>query len=182
MSKSSEKVKRWRRRTKERLVRAMGGECVCCGYSKCLDALEFHHRDPNEKDVGIGGIRGNVVAWKRIIEEVKKCVLVCSNCHKEIHRGISFIPVDAKGFDESYEDYRKSKVIEMEPCPVCGGPKATHLKTCSHVCAAKRKSPVDWDSVNLEGMMKEMSFAEIGDELDVSDMAVRKRAKKLGLV
>lgn len=49
--------------------------CVKCGYDKYIGALDFHHRDPNEKD-------GEVHS----IEEAKKCELLCANCHREAHR------------------------------------------------------------------------------------------------
>ena len=50
MSYSSEKVKQWRKNTKNRMVAAMGGCCQVCGYNKSTNALEFHHIDPKEKD------------------------------------------------------------------------------------------------------------------------------------
>jgi hypothetical protein len=60
-----------------------GGECKMCGYDSCLDALQFHHRDPNQKDV----IPARMKLWNkgRAIEELDKCDLVCANCHAEIH-------------------------------------------------------------------------------------------------
>ena len=88
MSKSSDAVKRWREKTKARLIEAMGGGCVCCKYNRCARALEFHHKSPEEKDFGIGLILAHIVSWDRIVREVKKCVMVCSNCHGEIHEEI----------------------------------------------------------------------------------------------
>jgi DNA-binding CsgD family transcriptional regulator len=75
-------VVHWRIRTKEKLVEYKGGECVECGYKKCIDALEFHHLDPKEKDFTISGKSWSLEKLKK---EVDKCILVCSNCHKEIH-------------------------------------------------------------------------------------------------
>lgn len=43
-----------RRRNKIDLVKYKGGKCVKCGYDKCIDALEFHHIDSEDKDFGIG--------------------------------------------------------------------------------------------------------------------------------
>lgn len=81
----SEAVVNWRKRTKERLVEYKGGKCQCCGYDNCIEALEFHHTDPNEKDFGISG---KSWAFEKLKIEVDKCIMVCSNCHKEIHAGI----------------------------------------------------------------------------------------------
>ena len=101
MSKSSEKVKRWRESTKIKLVNGFGGECCICGYSKCNKALELHHLNPEEKEFGFGGARANPKSWIKLAREAEKCVLLCSNCHKEVEDGITEIPEDARRFDYS---------------------------------------------------------------------------------
>jgi hypothetical protein len=35
------------------LVEEAGGRCETCGYSRCIAALEFHHRDPAAKEFGL---------------------------------------------------------------------------------------------------------------------------------
>ena len=65
--------------TKEKLVQYKGGKCCICGYDKCMTSLHFHHRDPNEKDFGV---TGKTVSYERLMKEVDKCELVCSNCHR----------------------------------------------------------------------------------------------------
>jgi len=72
----------WRVKAKKLLVEYKGGECERCGYNKCIDALDFHHRISSEKDFTIGG---KSWAFERLKNEVDKCILVCSNCHREIH-------------------------------------------------------------------------------------------------
>ena len=72
----------WRQRTKIKAVEYMGGSCKCCGYNKCVWALAFHHLNPDEKDFSIGG---KSLSWEKIKTELDKCVLVCTNCHFEIH-------------------------------------------------------------------------------------------------
>jgi predicted HNH restriction endonuclease len=59
-----------------------------CGYSKCESALEFHHLNPNEKDFNISSIRQLSNFTEKIKNELDKCILVCSNCHREIHSNI----------------------------------------------------------------------------------------------
>lgn len=107
MSKNSEAVKRWRKNTKERMVNSMGGCCQICGYNRTHKALEFHHIDPNEKEMGFGETRANNVKWAILIEELKKCILLCSNCHKEVHEGITELPKSYARFDEAYTEYKK---------------------------------------------------------------------------
>lgn len=62
-----------------------GGKCERCGYQNYLGALEFHHIHPSEKDFTIGDSNFKL---KEAIEESKKCIMICSNCHKEIHAGL----------------------------------------------------------------------------------------------
>jgi 5-methylcytosine-specific restriction endonuclease McrA len=82
---NSEAVILWRKRTKLKLVESKGGKCQICGYNKSINALHFHHLDPNEKDFTISG---KSVSFEKLKKEVDKCVLVCSNCHSEIHEGL----------------------------------------------------------------------------------------------
>ena len=81
----SEVVIRWRNRVKTKLVEYKGGKCQCCGYNRCIRALEFHHLDPSQKDFTISG---KSKSFETLKKEADKCILVCSNCHKEIHAGI----------------------------------------------------------------------------------------------
>ncbi len=60
-----------------------GAKCLVCGYNKCIDALEFHHLDPSVKEFHLG--EGRSYSIDKIREELKKCILVCRNCHTEIH-------------------------------------------------------------------------------------------------
>jgi hypothetical protein len=63
-----------------------GGKCSICGYNKCMQALEFHHLDPNQKDIGVStNLSTN---FDKLKKEVEKCILVCANCHREIHSGL----------------------------------------------------------------------------------------------
>lgn len=60
-----------------------GGECQLCGYNKCMDALCFHHLDPENKDTAFKYMRS--WSWDRIVAEIDTCMLVCANCHAELH-------------------------------------------------------------------------------------------------
>jgi hypothetical protein len=70
-----------RRARKIKAVEYKGGKCERCGYSKCLRALEFHHRDKTTKDFQISHMCS--MSWERLKNELDKCDLVCSNCHQE---------------------------------------------------------------------------------------------------
>lgn len=76
-----------RRKVKRLVVEHFGGKCTRCGYNKTIKALAFHHKDPKKKDFGIGE-KGNTMSLVKTIKEAKKCILLCSNCHIEIHEEI----------------------------------------------------------------------------------------------
>jgi len=61
-----------------------GGECSICNYNRCIDALEFHHNSSSGKDFSISD-KGYTRSWNRVKEELDKCVILCANCHREIH-------------------------------------------------------------------------------------------------
>lgn len=83
---NSKYVSNYRKRVKEKAIAYKGGKCIVCSYSKCNRSLHFHHLDPSQKDITIGS--GNTIASKKIKAELDKCVLLCSNCHGEVHDGI----------------------------------------------------------------------------------------------
>ena len=85
-------ITKQRRKNKEVLVEFKGGRCSICGYNKCIDALEFHHRDPTQKDISIGS--GYTYSIKKLLEEIEKCDLLCANCHREIHFKLKNIPAN----------------------------------------------------------------------------------------
>ena len=70
---------------KAELVEYKGGKCEICVYNNCYAALDFHHRNPSDKDPNWRLMR----SWtpSRVKKEVDKCQLVCRNCHSEIHYG-----------------------------------------------------------------------------------------------
>ena len=82
---NSDSVIEWRKRTKQKLIEYKGGKCELCGYEKCNRSLQFHHLNPDEKDFTISG---KSLSFEKLKEEVDKCILVCSNCHSEIHDGL----------------------------------------------------------------------------------------------
>lgn len=77
-------VQRKRYKLKHDLVVYKGGKCEICGYDKCEAALEFHHLNSNEKEFGIA-YKGYTRSLEECKKEVDKCILVCANCHREIH-------------------------------------------------------------------------------------------------
>ena len=78
-------VQRWIR-IKKKAIDYKGGHCSRCCYDKYYGALQFHHRNPEEKDVNWTKLR--LRSWDKITEELDKCDLLCANCHAEVHNEI----------------------------------------------------------------------------------------------
>jgi len=76
-------LKKIRNYRKRKLVFLKGGKCQVCDYNKCIQALEFHHRDKATKLFNLSGINLTKKSWQEILIEVEKCDLLCSNCHAE---------------------------------------------------------------------------------------------------
>ena len=72
------------RKYKKLLVKHLGEKCERCGYDRCPAGFDFHHIIPEEKEFSIGENCGNF-AYERLLNEVEKCALLCSNCHRELH-------------------------------------------------------------------------------------------------
>jgi hypothetical protein len=75
------------RKFKQLCVDYKGSSCSGCGYNKCIGALEFHHTNPKEKDFTIANARLTAFDDK-VKKELDKCILLCSNCHREEHERV----------------------------------------------------------------------------------------------
>lgn len=60
-----------------------------CEGDKCSEnhiaCLEFHHDDPNEKEMCLSAAVSNGWSRERIMQEAEKCTVLCSNCHRKLH-------------------------------------------------------------------------------------------------
>jgi hypothetical protein len=83
----SNSVTKRRQEIKNKLITEFGGKCKICSYDKCIRALEFHHIDPSKKSFALAQT-GVTRSYAKALEEAKKCILVCSNCHREIEAGL----------------------------------------------------------------------------------------------
>jgi 5-methylcytosine-specific restriction endonuclease McrA len=79
-----EAVKKRRKKIRQMAIKYKGGQCELCGYDRCFEALEFHHQDSSKKDFSISS-RGYTRSWDKVKEELDKCILLCANCHREVH-------------------------------------------------------------------------------------------------
>lgn len=85
--KSAQAVNSYRKRNAIRAKEFLGNKCFICGYNKCVQALDFHHINPKDKSFQLASNFNK--KWETIFGELKKCVLLCSNCHREVEAGIT---------------------------------------------------------------------------------------------
>ena len=181
---SYQRVKDFRVRLKERAVYVMGGKCSICGYDKCQSALEFHHLNPEEKEFTFSSNTNR--AWSIVREELKKCTLVCSNCHREIHSeyisniGInsSFNEDRAKEIDVIVEETKNKKKYYCKYC----GIEVYRGNDCCIACASINLRVVDRPNrQELKNLIRTLSFVQIGKIYGVTDNSIRKWCDKYNL-
>lgn len=85
---------RWIKRKNE-AIQYKGGKCQDCNILYPYPVMEFHHLDPNEKDFDWSDLRhhGSI---KLIQQELDKCALLCSNCHRMRHHNEGQLKQDVK--------------------------------------------------------------------------------------
>jgi hypothetical protein len=110
---SYQSIKKQRQNIKIKAVAYKGGSCVKCGYNRCLRSLQFHHIDPTQKDFAISS---SGKSWADILLELDKCVLVCSNCHGEIHDQLITTPTES-GWQDTICTYNHH-LIKMVLYPI----------------------------------------------------------------
>lgn len=81
---TAEMVQRKRYILKQKCIDYKGGKCEKCGYNKCNEALEFHHLNPETKLFDISSNCYNH-KWSDVEKELDKCIMLCANCHRELH-------------------------------------------------------------------------------------------------
>lgn len=82
-----------RHQAKQKAIKFLGGKCEICGYHRCTRAMHFHHLDPSLKEFTISNYCN--ASWDKIEKELKKCILLCGNCHTEVEDGITELPKEA---------------------------------------------------------------------------------------
>lgn len=62
--------------------------CSRCGYDECIEAIDFHHTDPGDKEYNIAHLTTRAFTKPNIelfLSELDKCIILCANCHRLIH-------------------------------------------------------------------------------------------------
>lgn len=181
---SYQNVKDFRQRLKTRAVYVLGDKCQCCGYDKCIQALDFHHLDPTQKDFSFSDNVNR--SWEKIKEELKKCILVCANCHREIHAGL----IDNTQLNSSYDKNRaqeidilveNTKIHKIHYCKNCGVEIWAGSEYCPNCSAIQRRKVERPTRDELKKLIREKPFTKIAEEYEVTDNAIRKWCKSFSL-
>lgn len=178
---SSQATSDFRRRRKENLIKICGGKCNICGYSRSKSALEFHHINPEEKEYGISS-KGTCHNFDKDIAEVKKCILLCSNCHREVHDGFytrEYLE-EKKIFDEKIVEELKNPKQKKYYCISC---KKEIQKNKTGLCQSclRLKNIVNINREELKDLIRKQSFLAIGKKFNVSDNTIRNWCIKYNL-
>lgn len=76
---------------KQKVYGMVGTSCWICGYNKGIghtSILDFHHVDPLKKEMGLNNRQLAMRSWGIILNEMKKCMVLCCRCHREVHEGM----------------------------------------------------------------------------------------------
>jgi len=146
----------YRNKTKQKAIEYKGGCCSVCGYDKYIGSLQFHHVYPEDKSFIISNLSFN--KFDSLVDELDKCILVCSNCHGEIHAGL----IDAIKIFNEQKDTLPKYIKEVKP-----------VKSYQQI-ERPTKRP---DKETLEKLVWEMSCVKIGEVFGVSDNTVNKWCK-----
>jgi hypothetical protein len=146
----------YRNKTKQKAVEYKGGRCSVCGYDRYIGSLQFHHVYPEDKNFIISNLSFN--KFDSLVDELDKCILVCSNCHGEIHAGL----VNAIKIFNEQKDTLPKYIKEVKP-----------VKSYQPI-EKPTKRP---DKETLEKLVWEMSCVKIGEVFGVSDNTVNKWCK-----
>lgn len=181
------------------------GKCEKCGYDKCLEVLEYHHKEPEFKVNGVSRLATHYNLQVGL-EEIEKCILLCANCHREFHfleKNIdNFLLEDFLSQNFNKEDFYKyivlntseenehrinsiqsyvKPVIQKYYCQDCGqeiSRGCTRCITCENKNRIK-EVPISRD--NLKELIRNKPFTQIGEQFGVSDNAIRRWCVKYQL-
>ena len=158
------------RALKKKAVDYKGGKCQRCGYDEYDAALEFHHRDPDEKEFSLSHL--NRTKWsQRTMDELDKCDLLCANCHRTVHF-LMATPV--------LPENKTSKKEKKEyGCQDCGVILSNYRAKRCIPCQSKANQKIDWPpKEELQKLIHKMGYSATGRKLGVSDNAVKKALKR----
>ena len=164
-----------RRKFKLECLKYKGFKCEICGYHKSEAALDFHHKDPSQKDFNISKIRTCSFEKNKtkIVTELDKCILLCSNCHRELH------------YNQIQNIELTSKVKVLITCIDCDKIITKKNARCIE-CSIKYRN-IQSKRPSKEQLIQDISdlkcnMSAIGRKYNVSDNSIRKWIKSYSII
>lgn len=163
------------------MIKVKGDKCCICGFNAFQDALEFHHVNPSNKSYQLSS--GNCYNLLSDLQEVRKCALVCSNCHKGLHGGYLTLPDNWDFYDEEFAGELLKATNQFHFCERCGreisGQKGKiHCPECAKFLQRRVDRPTREE---LKTLIRSMPFTKIAELFGVTDNAIRKWCDSYGL-
>jgi hypothetical protein len=159
---------------KKQVILTMGGKCSRCGYNKNLASLDFHHLDPNTKSFNLNA---TVIAYgpqEAVQTELKKCVVLCRNCHSELHNPVG----DWNNLPDVEVNFAHTHKITL--CYDCGKEVTNSYmsKRCPD-CNNKSREKATWpDIIELIDEVNQTTLAAVAKRLGVTHQAVHARIER----
>lgn len=162
----------------------MGGKCVLCGYNRSLPGIEIHHINKNEKEFSFSDYK-NYKNWYHLLDELKKCTLLCSVCHKEVHYTDLYKDME---LESSYnEELAKQitdeifKPIKKAYCKKCNKEISYRASLCTECYAENNRKTNRPSRESLKKLIRDLDFTSIGKTFGVSDKTISKWCKYYNL-
>lgn len=100
-----------------------GGKCSVCDVKYTRNNYAFHHTEPEHKDFSVGDRNG--ISIPELTRELDKCVLVCHNCHSEVHHELTLKNGYTNKIKGNSERWVLSKKVHLNwagrhSCDKCG--------------------------------------------------------------
>lgn len=168
---------------KEQCVEYKGGKCEMCGYDYSHAALDFHHKDPTEKEFTIAKakLKNFITHEKEIKKELDKCILLCANCHREAHEEFSVQNLldDKEQYLEVRNQLKQEKLDNLDLICECGKPKSYRSIVCIN---CKNKASNERNSQEVLDKVNKLGYAGAGRYYGISDNAIKKFLKVRNLI
>lgn len=178
---NSQNVINFVKRRKSNLIKVFNSKCCICGFNSYQEALDFHHVNPEEKEFGITDSNSVTKSLEKQLIELRKCILVCSNCHRGIHAGYVKIPENYYSFyneeiaNQLLQELNEIKHGKIHYCKRCGkiisSNKADHCIECSRLLSRKVDRP---SREELKILIRNKPFTQIAQIYNVTDNAIRR--------
>lgn len=184
---NSQRVINHIQKRKQDLITVFNSECCLCHFNEFPQALDFHHVDPSTKEFGVGASNAATKSLDKQLEEMKKCVLLCANCHRGVHAGVLQIPENYKDFynEEIAQQLReKNEIIKHGQhhfCRDCGKEISRNKAYCPKCSSFHQRVVERPDRETLKMLIRTKSFLQIGKDFGVSDNTIRKWCKAVDL-